>query len=128
MTDYPVVHPEADERRDYRCVVDASGDTAIIDTAMQHLGRHGEIVLAGFYAEPLSFNFPPAFMREAMISIAAEWNEADLESVQRLASTGSLSLDGLISHRLPASDAQSAYPQAFADPDCLKMVLDWRSN
>ncbi len=34
-------------------------------------------------------------------------------------------LDGLISHVRPAAQAAEAYPQAFADPDCLKMVLDW---
>ena len=125
---YTVTHPEADDRRDYRRVVDASGDAAIIDKVMQHLGRHGEIVLAGFYAAPLSFNFPPAFMREALISIAAEWSDTDLASVRDFAGTGELSLDGLISHRLPAREAQSAYTTAFADPDCLKMVLDWRST
>ncbi|MEI2676535.1 MAG: hypothetical protein V9G29_00925 [Burkholderiaceae bacterium] len=30
-------------------------------------------MLAGFYDEPLSFVFPPAFMREARIRIAAQW-------------------------------------------------------
>ena len=37
------------------------------------LAPGGEIVLAGFYDTPLSFAFPPAFMREARIRIAAEW-------------------------------------------------------
>ena len=36
------------------------------------------------------------------------------------------SLDGLITHRAPAADAAAAYATAFGDPDCLKMVLDWR--
>ena len=37
------------------------------------LAPGGEIVLAGFYSAPLSFVFPPAFMREARIRVAAEW-------------------------------------------------------
>ena len=126
--DYVVTHPDADQRRDYQHVVDASGDIGIIDQLMQRLSRRGEIVLAGFYPERLSFDFPTAFMREASISVAAEWSDKDLQSVGRCVADGNLSLDELISHRLPASEAQSAYPRAFADPDCLKMVLDWRST
>jgi bacteriochlorophyllide a dehydrogenase len=38
-----------------------------------------------------------------------------------------LSLDGLITHIEPAARASDAYATAFEDPDCVKMVLDWRS-
>ncbi len=125
---YVVTRPDADERRDYGHVIDASGDIGIIDTLMQRLAPRGEIVLAGFYPERLSFDFPAAFMREASISIAAEWRDDDLQSVRNFVANGDLSLDELISHRLPASEAQRAYPTAFSDPDCLKMVLDWRTH
>ena len=37
----------------------------MLDTLIARLAPGGEIVLAGFYSEPLSFTFPPAFMREA---------------------------------------------------------------
>ena len=123
---YEVMHPQGDTRHDYSCVLDASGDPAIIDTLVQRLGKNGEIVLAGFYAQPLSFAFPPAFMREASIRIAAEWAPEDIRAVKLLVDSGALSLDGLISHRALATDAGSAYPTAFNDRDCLKMVLDWR--
>ena len=124
---YEVVDPAADSRTDYGRIVDASGDSALLDVLIQHLARRGEIVLAGFYAEPLSFTFPPAFIREASIRIAAEWAGDDLQNVKLLVDSGALSLAGLISHRAPAAEAESAYQSAFLDPDCLKMVLDWRS-
>lgn len=125
---YVVTRPDEDERRDYKRVVDVSGDIDAIDTLVQRLERRGEIVLAGFYPERLSFDFPAAFMREASISVAAEWSDADLQSVRSFVANGGLSLDNLITHRLPASEAQRAYPTAFSDPDCLKMVLDWRKH
>lgn len=124
---YAVVHPDADDRRDYRCILDASGDAGILDTLIPRLGRRGEIVLAGFYSQ-LSFNFPPAFMREASIRVAAEWEASDLRSVKALAASGALSLRGLITHTALATEAGDAYPTAFDDPDCLKMVLDWRNS
>ncbi|MEM9757458.1 MAG: chlorophyll synthesis pathway protein BchC, partial [Pseudomonadota bacterium] len=40
---------------------------------------------------------------------------------------GALSLDGLVTHRRPADDADAAYRTAFADPGCLKMILDWEA-
>jgi 3-hydroxyethyl bacteriochlorophyllide a dehydrogenase len=52
---------------------------------------------------------------------------SDLKSVNALIDSGALDLKDLISHRLPASAARQAYPVAFTDPECLKMVLDWRS-
>jgi 3-hydroxyethyl bacteriochlorophyllide a dehydrogenase len=116
-----------DERKDYNCIADASGDTQVLDRCMTHLARRGEIVLAGFYAEPMHFVFPPAFMREASIRIAAQWEAKDLEAVLEMIARGKLSLDGLITHRSPAADAAMAYDTAFQHPGCLKMVLDWRT-
>ena len=123
--DYLVTTPEQDERRDYRAIYDVSGDPAILDSLIARLAPGGEIVLAGFYERPLSFAFPPAFMREARLRIAAQWRPDDLAHVIRLAEGGKLSLEGLITHRRPALQVQDAYPIAFDDPRCLKMVLDW---
>jgi len=124
---YDVIRPDADKRRDYRSVYDVSGDVRIIDKAMPHLAKGGEVVLAGFYAEPLSFNFAPAFMREAQIRAAAEWQRADMLAVKQLAEEGRLCLDGLITHHERAEHAAGAYETAFTDAGCLKMVLDWRN-
>ena len=105
-----------------------SGDSSILDTLIQRLAPGGEVVLAGFYEASLHFNFPPAFMREARLRIAAEWKEPDIIAVKGLVESGKLDLDGLITHRWSASSAASAYPTAFNDPSCLKMVLDWSAS
>jgi bacteriochlorophyllide a dehydrogenase len=123
---YEVVEATNDARRDYRCICDCSGDPTILDRLVQRLAPGGEIVLAGFYSAPLSFTFPPAFMREARIRIAAQFLPADLTAVTALITSGALSLDGLLTHTAPATDAVAAYETAFTDASCLKMVLDWR--
>ncbi len=124
---YDVVRPEKDTRHDYRHVYDVSGDADIIDDLIKRLAPGGELVLAGFYSRRLSFAFPPAFMREARIRIAAEWKPVDLRNVHRLVEDEALSLSGLITHTVPATDAPLAYSTAFGDPRCLKMVMDWRT-
>ncbi|MEL6530351.1 MAG: chlorophyll synthesis pathway protein BchC [Pseudomonadota bacterium] len=122
---YAVRHPDEDDRRDYRSIYDASGDAAIIDAAVGSLAKHGEITLAGFYSDRVNFAFPGAFMKEARIRIAAEWQPEDLAQTRILIETGKLDLSGLVTNTRPAEDALEAYPQAFSDPACLKMVLDW---
>lgn len=124
---YRVVDPATDSRRDYRCICDVSGDAALLDALIGRLAPGGEVVLAGFYDTPLSFVFVPAFMREARIRVAAQWQPADLLAVRDLAESGALSLDQLITHRQDAMNADSAYRTAFGDPACLKMTLDWRN-
>jgi 3-hydroxyethyl bacteriochlorophyllide a dehydrogenase len=122
---YQTIDPAEDTRHDYRVICDVSGDSGILDALIRRLAPGGEIVLAGFYSAPLGFAFPPAFMREARIRVAAEWKEPDLVAVRELMATGKLSLDGLITHVEPAKRAQDAYRTAFNDPACLKMILDW---
>jgi 3-hydroxyethyl bacteriochlorophyllide a dehydrogenase len=121
---YAAIDPAADDRRDYRTIFDASGAPDVLDTLIPRLAKGGEIVLAGFY-DRLSFAFPAAFMREARLRIAAEFTASDIAATIALVASGALRLDGLISHARPAVQAEDAYPQAFADTDCLKMVLDW---
>jgi 3-hydroxyethyl bacteriochlorophyllide a dehydrogenase len=124
---YQVLSPDQDQRADYRRICDVSGDSGILDTLIARLAPGGEVILAGFYSQPLSFAFPPAFMREARIQVAAEWRPPDLLAVKTLIDSGRLSLAGLITHRAPASQADAAYRTAFGDPHCLKMILDWRA-
>jgi 3-hydroxyethyl bacteriochlorophyllide a dehydrogenase len=127
-TGYRVSHPTNDPRRDYKCICDASGDSTLLDSLIGRIAPGGEIVLAGFYSERLSFAFPMAFMREARFRVAAQWQPADLETVRIMTGDGTLSLDGLISHHSGVDDANAAYRTAFGDPACLKMILDWSAH
>jgi 3-hydroxyethyl bacteriochlorophyllide a dehydrogenase len=124
---YHVVNPADDDRRNYRAIYDASGDASIIDELIGRLAPGGQVVLAGFYEQRISFEFSRAFMREARLRIAAEWKPDDLTAVQRLIASHALTFRGLITHRHDATDASQAYPIAFEDPGCLKMALDWRN-
>ncbi len=124
---YAVMDPDFDDRRDYASIYDASGDADIIDSLVGSLAKGGEITLAGFYSQRINFAFPPAFMKEARLRIAAEWQPADLEQTLALIESGTLDLSGLVSNTRSAEDALDAYPEAFNNPDCLKMVLDWSS-
>lgn len=120
------IDPAGDERRDYGSIYDVSGHGAGLDGLIGRLARGGEIVLAGFYRDPIAFAFAPAFQREARLRVAAEWQPGDLEAVLAMIADGRLDLSGLVSDVRPAEEAIEAYPYALGDSRCLKMALDWR--
>ena len=122
---YNVCMPDDDERRDYMSIYDASGRADLLNDLVMRLGRGGEIVLAGFYTEPLQLAFPPAFMKEARMRVSAEWQADDMTATRALVESGALRLDDLISHTDTAANAPKAYEKAFSDPACLKMILNW---
>lgn len=124
---YACIHPDEDTRKDYQAVYDVSGDGSLLNSLIMRLAPGGEVVLAGFYKNDLSFAFAPAFMREATLRIAAQWKKHDLLAVTALVEEGKLSLDGLITHTMNPGRAQEAYQVAFSDPQCLKMMIDWQA-
>lgn len=122
---YAVVDPDTDMHSGYHCIIDVSGDTRGLNHLISRLAPRGELVLGGFYSDALSIDFAPAFLRRARLRVAAEWEPADLAAVTALIVDGTLSLDGIVSHRVPATDAPLAYQTAFESPECVKLVLDW---
>ena len=125
---YPVMHPEDDKTRSYTTIFDVSGDAGGLNALVGRLAKGGEIVLAGFSAQPLSFAFPPAFMKEARFRVAAEWNAQDMLATRMLIDEGHLNLDGLITHERGTDAVENAYVTAFEDPSCLKMILNWKGS
>lgn len=124
---YAVVRPDDDPRTDYRRVLEVSGAPAILDACIGRLAPGGEVVIAGFYTEALSFGFVPAFRRGARLRVAAEWRPADLAGFRALAVSGRVPLADLVTHSALPDAAAQAYATAFDDPDCIKMVIDWRT-
>ena len=124
---YPVLDPETDTDTRYSRICDVSGDAQILNSLLPRLTKPGCVVLAGFYHQPVAFDFPVAFMAEATLRIAAEWQPEDLALAQQLLSEGRIAVADLITHTYAAREAAPAYDIAFSDPECLKMILDWRS-
>ena len=124
---YQVCDINSDERRDYGVVCDVSGSADALNQMISRCRPGATVVMAGFYSTAVTFDFPPAFIREINLLVSAEWQPQDLEEAAELASNGTLDLTDLITDVLPATQAESAYNRAFNDNSCLKMVIDWRS-
>lgn len=124
--EYEVIGPLESKKLTGDCVVDASGDSSQLNDLIKFLKPQGEIVLAGFYDKPLSFDFAPAFLREANIRVSAQWTPTDLNIVSGLFATKKINFEDLISHRVAIDSIDSAYEIAFNDSSCLKMIINWK--
>jgi 3-hydroxyethyl bacteriochlorophyllide a dehydrogenase len=124
---YQVIHPDSDAKKDYARICDASGQAQVLNQLISRLKRGGEIILAGFYDNDIAFQFAPAFMREAKLRIASQWDPSDLSAVKNCVDAGLLSLDDLITHSSSLTKIDDVYRTAFEDARCLKMIVDWRS-
>ena len=122
---YHVIKPDQDEKSNYGTIFEASGDPSLVNTLIGRIQKGGEIVLTGFYPKDINFAFPQAFMKEMRMRVAAEFNADDIRATRSLIDSGSLSLEGLISHVEMVRNARKAYDKAFNDNGCLKMILNW---
>ena len=124
---YLVRDPNYCKGQQFDCILDASGAGDQLDHWISSLLPGGQVILAGFYNQPLSFKFVPAFLRESQLKVAAQWQPEDLKAVSALVAEGRLDLSGLVTDLLPAAEPAGAYQKAFDDNTALKVVLDWRS-
>ncbi|MEL6567018.1 MAG: chlorophyll synthesis pathway protein BchC [Pseudomonadota bacterium] len=122
------IDPASDTRFDYGAPCDVSGNTAAIDQIVTHSAKHAEITLAGFYKDRPSFAFPPAFMKEISLHVAAEWRPENLKAAAEMVRSGTLDLGDLITHTTAPDEIEAAYATAFEDPACLKMLIDWEPH
>ena len=123
---YTVLTPEQDTRRDYATICDASGAAGLLDTLIPKLAKRGEITLAGFYEDAAVLHLPARLhARGADPHRSGIHHGGHAGREDAGGRSVALSLSGLISHHAAASTAAEAYEQAFTDPNCIKMALDW---
>ena len=124
--DYEVISPLESKKLTGNCVVDASGDSSQLNNLVRFLKPNGEIVLAGFYDKPLSFDFAPAFLKEAKLRVSAQWTPSDLDEANKFFAENKLDFKDLISHKVSVDSISQAYETAFNDSSCLKMIINWK--
>lgn len=127
-------------------VVDAVGDSRIIERAAQIVADNGQVVLLGTPRAPYHTDSTALLKRVHFHGIsvvgALEWTipllkrqsrgvstEANTELIFRLIAAGGLQVMPLCSHVLPPADLDSAYQGLLHRKDAfLGVVLDWENH
>ncbi|MBC8160258.1 MAG: alcohol dehydrogenase catalytic domain-containing protein [Roseiflexaceae bacterium] len=105
-------------------IVEATGSMAALASAIPALGNNGTVLLLGYY-EKLELPYMPLFLKQARLLTAKEWGPNDLQRVRDMIADGTLEIERLITHRMPADQPAAAYRVALEDAECLKLLLEW---
>ena len=112
---------------EFDVLIDSTGIMSAIDTGLRFLKFHGVVLLGGYY-QRINIDYSQAFQKELSFIAAKQWAKGDLERVRELIAQHKLKAERIFTHRHTIEDdISSAYLQAFNDPECLKMILVWKT-
>ena len=124
---YAVTSSDADARKDYRTIFDVSGDPAILDSLVQARARRRD--RARGFLRSLELQLSSGLHARSPHpggGDLARWRSGQDREARR--GGNALARRSPYASKRPRADASSAYPIAFDDPTCLKMVLDWSAR
>jgi 2-desacetyl-2-hydroxyethyl bacteriochlorophyllide A dehydrogenase len=107
-------------------VIDTTGISAMIETCAGLVRREGRVCLQGYYPDPIEVDFHPMHLKRATLTFPC-WvdREHDAELARELVA-GRIAIAPLITHRIPFTDAATAFDLVVKHPErSLGMVLSW---
>ncbi|MCG8343317.1 MAG: chlorophyll synthesis pathway protein BchC [Chlorobiales bacterium] len=111
---------------EFDIMIDSTGVMSAIETGLRFLKFHGKVIFGGYY-QRMNIDYSQAFEKELSFVAARQWAKGDLLRVKELIREGNLHAKKIFTHSHPVdSDLAEAYHQAFNNPNCLKMVLNWK--
>lgn len=113
---------------EFDVLIDSTGIMSAIDTGLRFLKFQGVVIFGGYY-QRVNIDYSQAFQKELSFIAAKQWAKGDLERVRELIAERKLNAGRIFTHQHTVEDdITEAYIQAFSDPDCLKMILLWKTN
>jgi 3-hydroxyethyl bacteriochlorophyllide a dehydrogenase len=109
----------------YDALIDATGKMEAIAPRLMQVKKGGRVVLLGYY-DKVELPYMPIFLRELTLAASKEWAPGDLARARDAIAAGEVDVRPLITHCMNAGDAPKAFDVAFNEPDCVKMILDWK--
>ncbi len=129
-----------------RIIIDAVGDTRIVDDAIHRVANNGQVVMLGTPRAPWQTDATRAFKRAHFHGVeiigALEWTipllkrqspgvttEENADRILHMITNGTLNVKPLISHVLPPSALNDGYQGLLHQKDTyLGVILDWEHN
>jgi len=110
-------------------VIETTGRADQFPTCIDLLRWEGQLLLQGWYAQPISFDFHATHMKKPRVAITCGFDFIDTATCLNLLSHNKLKLRELVSHLVPIAEAPGIYPRlANNDPSFLGVVFDWKKS
>ncbi|HNR05957.1 MAG TPA: zinc-binding alcohol dehydrogenase family protein [Saprospiraceae bacterium] len=101
-------------------VIDATGNLQAIESGLQYLAHGGQFILVGLQKEAFHFSHPEFHKREATLKSSRNATRKDFIRVRDLIKNKTLSVDPLITHRIPFGVVAKQFETLY-DPGNLVM-------
>jgi 2-desacetyl-2-hydroxyethyl bacteriochlorophyllide A dehydrogenase len=119
-----VVREEQPEGADV--AIDTTGVSSMFDRCLGLIREEGRIAMQGYYPDPISIDFHPTHLRRPLVSFPCGWDDQFNDVLADDMATGRIAIDPLITHRIPYTEAESAYELVVEHPErSMAMVFDW---
>lgn len=107
-------------------VIDTTGVPSIFQHCVELVRHQGQIVMQGWYPEPIPVNFHLTHLKEPTVYYPCGfYREAQLQSLSWL-KTGDLKIKPLITHVFHPKDCQEAFQLMLNHPEkTLNVLFDW---
>jgi (R,R)-butanediol dehydrogenase / meso-butanediol dehydrogenase / diacetyl reductase len=107
-------------------VFEVSGSQAGAELMTKLARTRGRIVVVAIHAEPPKVDLFQFFWRELKLCGVRVYEPEDFEEAIRLAESGALPLDRLITHRAPLTATQSIFDEIASGAEMMKALIDAR--
>lgn len=108
-------------------VIETTGRAQQFASCIELLRPLGQLLLQGFYAQPISFDFHETHLKRPHIAVTCGFDAGEVAACLDLMRHKRLNFRPLVTHLTPFSEAPAIYPRLLDnDPDVLGVVFDWR--
>ena len=113
---------------EFDILIDSTGIMSAIDTGLRFLKFQGTVIFGGYY-QRINIDYSQAFQKELSFIAAKQWAKGDLERVRELIAQHKLNAERIFTHQHAVDEhITDAYKKAFTNPDCMKMILLWKTG
>jgi 2-desacetyl-2-hydroxyethyl bacteriochlorophyllide A dehydrogenase len=111
-------------------VVEAAGDVAAINLAIDLVRKGGDILFFGYpRGQIIPFNFETLFHKccraQTIVGATVEPNQASTRKAVDLIANGQIDVSGIVTHRIPFADVIDAYElHRTRGEQCIKIVIE----
>src|SRR5262249_7184376 len=103
---------------------EVTGSAAAVRLMTDVVRVWGTISVVAIHAEPMLVNLYPMFARELTMHGSRLYGRDDWEEAIRLASSGAVPVNPLVSRRMPLEDLQKGMEEALAGGPVMKVLVD----
>jgi len=108
-------------------VIDTTGRSDQFALCVDLLRWEGQLLLQGWYPEPISFDFHRTHQKKPIVAITCGYDDHEVATAFELMRYNKLRYRELVTHVIPVREAPAMYQLMLAnDSSVLGVVFDWR--